>query len=187
MCACEQRLLHAATRSACVLMSGLLGGCALGADRCPRMRAQFAELAALPEGVPEVVPITCAGRSAVLAIRSQMVAFAGQRMSASRFETVRASACMDAWEARKRSCSGACMACMILPCRLCLRAGMQRRACAASVAGRVSQTAAHAAPPLAQVCGKGDAKKWKSSIWLQGADGGQEQVLLAAAALLLCL
>jgi hypothetical protein len=76
------------------------------------MRAQFAELAALPESVPEVVPITCAGRSAVLAIRSQMVAFAGQRMSASRFETV---------------------------------------------------------------CGKGDAKKWKSSIWLQGADGGQEQ------------
>ena len=26
------------------------------------------------------------------------------------------------------------------------------------------------------VCGKGDAKKWKSSIWLEGPDGSQQQV-----------
>ena len=75
--------------------------------------AQYAELVRLPENVPEEVPVTCAGRSAVLNIRSQIVTFGGQRMSASRFETV---------------------------------------------------------------CGKGDAKKWKCSIWLEGPDGCQEQV-----------
>ncbi len=74
---------------------------------------QYAELVRLAENVPEEVPVTCAGRSAVLNIRSQIVTFAGQRMSASRFETV---------------------------------------------------------------CGKGDAKKWKCSIWLEGPDGSQEQV-----------
>lgn len=66
----------------------------------------------LPADTPEDVPITCGGRSAILNIRNQIVTFAGQTMSASRFETV---------------------------------------------------------------CGKGDAKKWKSSIWLEGPDGGQEQ------------
>jgi hypothetical protein len=74
---------------------------------------QYVELLPLPDDTPEEVPITCAGRSAILSIRSQMVTFAEQVMSASRFETV---------------------------------------------------------------CGKGDAKKWKSSIWLEGEDGGQEQV-----------
>lgn len=85
--------------------------------------SQFAELVALPEGVPEELPVTCAGRSAVLNVRSQIVTFAGQRMSASRFETV---------------------------------------------------------------CGKGDAKKWKSSIWLEGEDGGQEQVSSRHGKELLC-
>ena len=70
----------------------------------------------MPEGVPEELRVTCAGRSAVLNIRSQIVTFGGQRMSASRFETV---------------------------------------------------------------CGKGDAKKWKSSIWVEGEDGSQEQVRFA--------
>ena len=85
--------------------------------------SQFAELVALPEGVPEELPVTCAGRSAVLNVRSQIVTFAGQRMSASRFETV---------------------------------------------------------------CGKGDAKKWKSSIWLEGEDGSQEQVSAPHGNELLC-
>ena len=35
--------------------------------------AQFATLTVLPEDVPEVLPITCAGRSAVLALRSQVL------------------------------------------------------------------------------------------------------------------
>jgi len=92
-------------------------------DGVPCSPAQYAELAALPEGVPEDLRVTCAGRSALLAVRSQIVTFAGQRMSASRFETV---------------------------------------------------------------CGKGDAKKWKSSIWLEGPDGSQEQVQ-PHSHLLLCL
>ncbi len=79
--------------------------------------AQYAELVQLPEDVPEELAVTCAGRSAVLNVRSQIVTFAGQKMSASRFETV---------------------------------------------------------------CGKGDAKKWKSSIWLEGPDGSQEQVRMRA-------
>jgi hypothetical protein len=74
---------------------------------------QYSELLPLPEDTPEDVPITCAGRSAILNIRNQMVSFVGQVMSASRFETV---------------------------------------------------------------CGKGDAKKWKCSIWLEGPNGEQEQV-----------
>ena len=71
------------------------------------------ELVALPEGVPEVLKVTCNGRSGQLLVRTQRVLQGETEMSASKFE---------------------------------------------------------------QVCGKGDAKKWKCSIWTEGADGQQEMV-----------
>ena len=37
------------------------------------------------------------------------------------------------------------------------------------------------------VCGKGDAKKWKSSIWLEGPDGSQLQVWVCGLCVLHCL
>ena len=75
--------------------------------------AQVATLALLPEGVPEELHVACAGRLAVLTVRSQTVTFGGQTMSASRFEAV---------------------------------------------------------------CGKGDAKKWKSSLWAASPEGIPLQV-----------
>ena len=71
------------------------------------------ELVPLPEGVPEVLPITCNGRSGVLLVRTQRVQHSQAEMSASKFE---------------------------------------------------------------QVCGKGDAQKWKSSIWVEAPDGSQLMV-----------
>ena len=68
----------------------------------------------MPEGVPEELHVACAGRLAVLSVRSQTVTFGGQTMSASRFEAV---------------------------------------------------------------CGKGDAKKWKSSLWAASPEGIPLQVL----------
>lgn len=69
----------------------------------------------LPEGVPEVLNVTCNGRSGRLLVRSQRVLQGDTEMSASKFE---------------------------------------------------------------QVCGKGDAKKWKSSIWTEGEDGQQDMVCM---------
>ena len=77
---------------------------------CP---AQPAKLMQLPEGVPEELPVACAGRLALMNVRSQTVTFGGTVMSASRFEAV---------------------------------------------------------------CGKGDAKKWKSSLWAASPEGIPEQV-----------
>ena len=74
---------------------------------------QHATLMAMPEGVPEELHVACAGRLAVLSVRSQTVTFGGQTMSASRFEAV---------------------------------------------------------------CGKGDAKKWKSSLWAASPEGIPLQV-----------
>lgn len=74
---------------------------------------QTVELVTLPEGVPEVLNVTCNGRSGMLLVRSQRVLQGDTEMSASKFE---------------------------------------------------------------QVCGKGDAKKWKSSIWTEGEDGQQDMV-----------
>lgn len=74
---------------------------------------QAVELMPLPEGVLEVLPITCNGRSAALLVRSQRVQQGDAEMSASRFE---------------------------------------------------------------QICGKGDAKKWKCSIWVEGEDGSPVMV-----------
>lgn len=65
--------------------------------------------------MPELLPITCNGRSAALLVRTQRVQQGEAEMSASKFE---------------------------------------------------------------QVCGKGDAKKWKSSIWVEGPDGSQVMVSL---------
>ena len=59
-------------------------------------------------------------------------------------------------------------------------AGMQRRC------RSLAQKCAIGCLSRMQVCGKGDAKKWKSSIWLQGPDGGQEQVRTCSG-FLLCL
>ena len=77
------------------------------------LNAQPAVLMRLPEGVPEELPVACAGRLGIMAVRSQTVTFGGQAMSASRFEAV---------------------------------------------------------------CGKGDAKKWKSSLWAATPEGIPEQV-----------
>ncbi len=74
---------------------------------------QPAKLMQLPEGVPEELPVACAGRLALMNVRSQTVTFGGAVMSASRFE---------------------------------------------------------------MVCGKGDAKKWKSSLWAATPEGIPEQV-----------
>ncbi len=74
---------------------------------------QPAVLMRLPEGVPEELPVACAGRLGIMTVRSQTVTFGGQVMSASRFEAV---------------------------------------------------------------CGKGDAKKWKSSLWAATHEGIPEQV-----------
>ena len=63
---------------------------------------------ALPDGVPERLPVTCNGRSAVFLLRSQRVVFQDHDMAPSRFE---------------------------------------------------------------QLSGKGDAKKWKCSIFTEDADG----------------
>ena len=76
---------------------------------------QAVELVPLPEGVPEVLSVTCNGRSGRLLVRSQRVLQGDTEMSASKFE---------------------------------------------------------------QVCGKGDAKKWKSSIWTEGKDGQQDMVCM---------
>lgn len=78
------------------------------------MPLQHATLMPMPEGVPEELHVACAGRLAVLSVRSQTVTFGGQTMSASRFEAV---------------------------------------------------------------CGKGDAKKWKSSLWAASPEGIPLQVL----------
>ena len=77
------------------------------------MPVQAAVLMPLPEGVPDELHVACAGRLAVLTVRSQTVTFGGQTMSASRFEAV---------------------------------------------------------------CGKGDAKKWKSSLWAASPEGISLQV-----------
>lgn len=74
---------------------------------------QAVELVALPEGVEEVLPVTCNGRSGQLVVRTQRVQYGDSEVSASKFE---------------------------------------------------------------QVCGKGDAKKWKCSIWIEGEDGSQVMV-----------
>jgi len=74
---------------------------------------QAVELVALPEGVPEVLHVTCNGRSGRLLVRTQRVQHGDSEISASKFE---------------------------------------------------------------QVCGKGDAKKWKCSIWIEGEDGSQVMV-----------
>lgn len=76
---------------------------------------QAVQLVPLPEGVPEVLDVTCNGRSGKLLVRSQRVLHCDAEMSASKFE---------------------------------------------------------------QVCGKGDAKKWKSSIWTEDADGQQDVVCM---------
>lgn len=76
---------------------------------------QEVELVPLPEGVPDVLNVTCNGRSGKLLVRSQRVLHGDTEMSASKFE---------------------------------------------------------------QMCGKGDAKKWKSSIWTEGEDGQQEVVCI---------
>ncbi len=80
------------------------------------MPLQHATLMPTPEGVPEELHVACAGRLAVLSVRSQTVTFGGQTMSASRFEAV---------------------------------------------------------------CGKGDAKKWKSSLWAASPEGIPLQVLVS--------
>ena len=82
------------------------------------------ELVPLPEGVPEVLPITCNGRSGVLLVRTQRVQHSQAEMSASKFE---------------------------------------------------------------QVCGKGDAKKWKSSIWVEAPDGSQIMVLASTVMGIACV
>lgn len=74
---------------------------------------QAVQLVPLPEGVPEVLDVTCNGRSGKLLVRTQRVLHCDAEMSASKFE---------------------------------------------------------------QVCGKGDAKKWKSSIWTEDAEGQQDMV-----------
>lgn len=76
---------------------------------------QAVQLVPLPEGVPEVLDVTCNGRSGKLLVRTQRVLHCDAEMSASKFE---------------------------------------------------------------QVCGKGDAKKWKSSIWTEDADGQQDMVCM---------
>lgn len=76
---------------------------------------QAVQLVPLPEGVPEVLDVTCNGRSGKLLVRTQRVLHCDAEMSASKFE---------------------------------------------------------------QVCGKGDAKKWKSSIWTEDADGQQDVVCI---------
>jgi len=79
----------------------------------PRPCAQCVALVPLGPGVPEALPVVCAGRRGVLHVRTQRVAYAGGEVSASRFELL---------------------------------------------------------------CGRGDAKKWKTSIWLAGEGGQQETV-----------
>ncbi len=74
---------------------------------------QAIELIPLPEGVPEVLHVTCNGRSGLLLVRTQRVQHGESEISASKFE---------------------------------------------------------------QVCGKGDAKKWKCSIWTEAEDGSQDMV-----------
>ncbi|KAK9827616.1 hypothetical protein WJX81_006673 [Elliptochloris bilobata] len=75
---------------------------------------ELARLEPLAPGVPESVPVVCAGRTGLLHVRTQRVAYVGGEVSASRFETL---------------------------------------------------------------CGKGDAKKWKTSIWLAGENNSQEMVM----------
>lgn len=70
---------------------------------------------ALPEGVPELLPVTCNGRSAQFLMRRQRVLVNGSEMAPSRFE---------------------------------------------------------------QMSGKGDAKKWKSSVYTEGPAGEQVGVRL---------
>lgn len=82
---------------------------------------QAMELVGLPEGVPEVLRVTCNGRSGSLLVRTQRVLQGEAEMSASKFE---------------------------------------------------------------QICGKGDAKKWKSSIWTEGPDGEQVMVCMRSPSLL---
>lgn len=74
---------------------------------------QAVNLVPLPEGVPEVLLVTCNGRSGRLLVRSQRVQHGDSEISASKFE---------------------------------------------------------------QVCGKGDAKKWKCSVWTEAEDGSQDMV-----------
>ncbi len=74
---------------------------------------QAIKLIPLPEGVPEVLHVTCNGRSGLLLVRTQRVQHGESEISASKFE---------------------------------------------------------------QVCGKGDAKKWKCSIWTEAEDGSQDMV-----------
>ncbi|DBA76675.1 TPA: hypothetical protein ACH3X2_008711 [Trebouxia sp. C0005] len=72
------------------------------------------QLIPLPEGVPEVLHVTCNGRSGLLLVRTQRVQHGESEISASKFE---------------------------------------------------------------QVCGKGDAKKWKCSIWTEAKDGSQDMMM----------
>ncbi|DBA81836.1 TPA: hypothetical protein ACH3X1_007555 [Trebouxia sp. C0004] len=72
------------------------------------------ELTPLPNGVPEVLHVTCNGRSGLLLVRTQRIQHGESEISASKFE---------------------------------------------------------------QVCGKGDAKKWKCSIWTEAEDGSQDMMM----------
>ena len=95
VCACSDQQLH--LRQPCVDLLVL----------------QPVDLLPLPEGVPELLPVTCNGRSGLMVVRTQKVQHGDAEVSASKFE---------------------------------------------------------------QVCGKGDAKKWKCSIWTEAADGTQDTV-----------
>ena len=92
-----------------------------GPTLTPVFAFQAATLDALPDGVPEELPIQCNGKSALLAVRTQRVLFNDQEISASKFEAL---------------------------------------------------------------CGKGDAKKWKCSIWQEDEDSEPVMVGCFFAALL---
>ena len=74
---------------------------------------QAVELIPLPEDTPDEIPVQCNGKSGILLLRPQKVLYAGQEISASKFEAL---------------------------------------------------------------CGRGDAKKWKTSLWIQDTDGSSVEV-----------
>lgn len=126
------------------------------------------ELMPLPEGAPEEQDVTCGSKSGVFVTRTQRVLVDGVEMSASRFEQVG----VGCWLRRKHKFTQLHMSVRgnhlrqpaAIPCIVACNLGCR-------AARHTHQSSSRSGSSDAQVAGKGDAKKWKCSIYADTHDG----------------
>jgi len=155
---------------------------------------------ALPDGVPEELHVACAGRLGLMHVRSQTVIFGGQAMCAPRFEAVcgkgDAKKLLNGIRCQARGAD--MLSRVVQPASLMALPDGVPEELHVACAGRLglmnvrSQTVmfggqAMSASRFEAVCGKGDAKKWKSSLWAASQEGIPEQVRSSRESLLSAL